>query len=181
MKKSVRQNALQVRRMVEWGPKWTVIWAKWTVTDDSGRSFKHKSTVPGEKSGRSESIKLDGPEVWKWTVQKYESERSKDTAFENVGICLVLRMKKPYWHKFIRIRCVLYATKEVKEWLMWYESYQIIRIKCCYVINNDFNMTSSLRESDSYWWFIVIHTVIIWVTESLIVTNDNVIDHVLVF
>ena len=70
-KASVRQNALQVRRMVEWGPKWTVIWAKWTVTDDSGWS---------------ESIKLDGPEVWNWTVQKYEHGRSRSMKVDGPGV-----------------------------------------------------------------------------------------------
>ena len=55
--------------------------SKWTVQDDSGRSFELKWTVPWNKSkyqsGRYESIKVDGSKVSNWTVRQYQTGHSK--------------------------------------------------------------------------------------------------------
>ena len=49
---------------------------KWTVMDESGRSFELNWTVMG-RNGRSRWKKVDGPKVAKLTAQKSQSGRSK--------------------------------------------------------------------------------------------------------
>ena len=73
-----------------------MVWPKWTVMGQIGRSFAPKLTVmrqsvkvDGPKSVELDdqkvlkwtaleyqSMKVDGPESLKWTLQKYESGRS---------------------------------------------------------------------------------------------------------
>ena len=60
------------------GPKWTVLMdqsersLKWTVILAKVNGIRPKWTFRLNKVDGPKSIKLDGPEVWKWAVQKYE-------------------------------------------------------------------------------------------------------------
>ena len=114
-----------------------------------------------KKSGRSKSIKMDCLKVWKRTVQKYRVWKWRFTT----TVLVLQKRQKIFGFKNLKKRIHLnlfkYATKQVKEWLMWYDSYQVM-----------------LRH----------HYVIIWRSHTVIyncinnffvvVTNDNIIFYV---
>ena len=56
---------------------WTAA-RKVTILSQTGQSFASKWTVMGQ-SGQSKSVKVDGSEMLKWAVQKYQSGSSKNT------------------------------------------------------------------------------------------------------
>ena len=48
------------------------------------RSRTVRGMVTCERSKRSRSIKMDCPEMWKWTIQNYESGRSKSVKVDDL-------------------------------------------------------------------------------------------------
>ena len=55
-------------------------WKNWTGQKyESGRSKSMKVDGPQVRKRMVQNIQLDGPRVWKWTAYKYESGRFKTT------------------------------------------------------------------------------------------------------
>ena len=58
------------------GSKWTVIWLKVDFLLDESKG----------RSGRSKSVKVDGPEVTNWTVLKCQTGRSESVKVDGPQI-----------------------------------------------------------------------------------------------